>query len=107
MRLNLKKREVYTLRVVITPNMMENVKGDREKAAKDIAAFYAAHQLHKYSNITKEEATYRIRQMFEERGTLNLRSDGAIDVVLLMENETELADISEYKNKQMVNIKEI
>ena len=34
MRLNLKKREVYTLRVTVTPNMMENVKGDREKQLK-------------------------------------------------------------------------
>lgn len=93
MRLNLKKREMYALRVVVTPNMMENVKGDREKAAKDIAASYAANILHKDSDITKEEATYRIRQMLEERGTLKLRSDGAIDVVLLMENEKVLKDI--------------
>ena len=93
MRLNLKKREMYTLRVIVTPDMMEDVKGNREKAAKDIAASYAANILHKDSNITKEEADYRIRQMFEERGTLNLRSDGAIDVVLLMENEKVLKDI--------------
>ena len=93
MKLNLKKREVYTLRVVVTPNMMENVKGDREKAAKDIAASYVAHELYKDSDITKEEAAYRIRQMLEERGTLKLRSDGAIDVVLLMENEKILKDI--------------
>ena len=63
--------------------------------------------MHKYSNITKEEAAHRIRQMFEERGTLNLRSDGAIDVVLLMENEIELADISEYYKNKVVNMKEI
>ncbi len=93
MRLNLKKREMYALRVVVTPNMMENVKGDREKAAISLAASYAANILHKDSDITKEEATYRIRQMLEERGTLKLRSDGAIDVVLLMENEKVLKDI--------------
>ena len=95
MRLNLKKREMYTLRVVVTPNMMEDIKGDREKAAKDIAASYAARELYKDSDITKEEAAYRIRQMLEERGTLKLRSDGAIDVVLLMENEKALKDIQD------------
>lgn len=107
MRLNLKKIEMYALRVVVTPNIMENVKGDREKAAKDIAASYVAHELHEDFDISKEEMRHLARRMFEERGILDLRADGSIMVTLLMENEIELADISEYYKKRIVNMKEI
>ena len=107
MKLNLKKREVYTLRVVVTPNMMENVKGDREKAAKDIAASYVAHELHEDFDISKEEMTLIARKELEERATLSFCTDGSVKVTLIMETDIELADISEYKSKKMVNMKEI
>lgn len=107
MKLNLKKHETYTLRVTVTPNLLEGVKGDREKAAKDIAASYVAHELHDDFDISKEEMASLARQMFEERGMLDLRADGSIMVTLLMENEIELADISEYYKKKMINMKEI
>ena len=107
MRLNLTKKERYTLKVTITPNMLETIKGDKEKGIKDIAASYVAHQLHKDFDLSKEEMTLIARKELEERATLSFCTDGSVEVTLIMETDIELADISEYKSKKMVNMKEI